>query len=244
MSSFASLALCLFCSAGQQDRTKEFLHNAIEANGGREALARIFTHYSSTKGVLRAPDGREIALRTETWLALPDRARVITTAKIDGKELRTVHVLNGDKAWRKTDGADARELSKEQMIETREKVHQWKVGRLFPLLEDGYTVQLLGEDIVEGRKLLAVRVIAKGRRDVQLYFEKGTLKLAAISSRAVVPSGKEMILRDLYTGRKSFDGVEYPTRIVRMIDSAVNTIEDVTEFIPLKNVDEKLFERP
>ena len=64
-----------------------------------------------------------------------------------------------------------------------------KVARMVPLLkEKGYELSLIGEDKVEGKKVVGVRVTKKDQKDISLFFDKETGLLAKLEYRGADPS--------------------------------------------------------
>ncbi len=80
--------------------------------------------------------------------------------------------MNGDQGWTKTDD-EVEDMDKENVDEQKEQLFADWTAFINPvaLKTDAFKLAPLGETKVEDRTLVGVRASAKGRRDMNLYFD-------------------------------------------------------------------------
>jgi hypothetical protein len=137
-----------------------------------------------------------------------DRQKLDIEAKVGGQKFRVVNVLNGDKGWARV-GDQTMELDKDQLAEAKEQGHAGWVASLVPLKDKGFTLATIGETKVNDKPAVGVKVSFKGRRDVDLYFDKQTGLLVKSETRVRdEESGQEVNEETIYGDYKDVQGTK------------------------------------
>jgi hypothetical protein len=225
------------------DAARAIVDRAIKAHGGEALLAKYKASVSKVKGAIHRPEGM-YQFTGEMAAQGPDQTRGVFETEVGGVRVRFVSVLNKDKGWEKVDD-EIEELDKEQVADAQEDAHAGWVASLAPLKDKAYTLAPLGEMPVDGRAVVGVKVSCKGRRDVNLYFDKETALLVLCESRGKdEETNQEVTERAYSTEYKDVQGVKTPmkTRVTR--DDKLYVEMELTEIQYHEKLDHGLFGRP
>src|SRR5262249_13660389 len=150
-----------------------------------------------------------------------DQKRFIVDAKINDQAFKLTKVVNGGKGWIKLNDDKAQPMNKEMLAEAQEEMYETHVVTLLPLKDKAVKLSPLGEAKVQGKDAVGVRVSHKGRRDVNLYFDKASgllLKSEMTVKNVEDGSNKEMTQETLYSDYKEFQGTKQPTKLLAKRD--------------------------
>jgi hypothetical protein len=240
------LALTAASAARADDKAdaKALIVKAIKAAGGEEKLNKFKAETFKGKGKFYGM-GEGLDYTGEWAVQRPDRFRVKIESKAGDQTFTFIRVINGDKIWMKL-GADVQEVKdKDELAEAREEMHIGQVQSLAPLMGKDYEFTLLGEIKVEGKPAVGIRVSHKGRRDVNLYFDKDASLL--VKSEAVVKdpmAGKEVTQESIYSDYKEVQGVQRAWKVVINRDGKRYVDGEVTEIELHEKLDDAAFSKP
>jgi hypothetical protein len=219
------------------EEPKEIIEKAIKATGGEEKLAKFKAQTWAAKGTYYGA-GEGQPYTAEYAVQLPDKIRV---------DIKNVFILvyDGDKGWMKM-GDNAQEMTAEQLAEQKEQQHAHYITTLLPLKGQDYTLATLGDSKVGDHPVVGVKVSSKGRRDVNLYFDKDTNLLAKgeWTVKAMEEGGKEVMQETLYSDYKDVEGVKVPMKIVLNRDGKKYVESENSDVKPADKLDESLFGKP
>ncbi|HMC88379.1 MAG TPA: hypothetical protein VKI17_02475 [Gemmataceae bacterium] len=232
----AGLALALTGTL-RAEEPKEIIDKAIKAAGGEEKLAKFKAHTWAAKGTYYGT-GDGMPYTAEYAVQFPDKIRV---------EIKNVFtlVLNGDKGWMKM-GDDAQEMNADQLAEQKEQQHANYVASLLPLKGEAYTLTALADSKVGDRPVVGVKVSTKGRRDVNLYFDKDTNLLAKgeWTVKAMEEGGKEVTQEVLYRDYKDVEGAKIAMKVNLNRDGKKYVESENSDVKPADKLDDSLFGKP
>ncbi len=207
---------CVFGSSavrgGDRDDDLAIIDQAIQAQGGADALAKLHTAVRRGEGVLYQGDDK-LPFTDEMTFDLPDRWRF--SVEIE-KNTRIAYAVAGDKGWESI-GGKADDLGAERLKELHGEIYVLWLETLLPLKKDGIDLTPLPEIKVNGQPAVGVKGSSQGLADVNIYFDKGTHLLAKLewtAREAGLPRAKEYLLGDY----KEFDGVQMPTHLIETTD--------------------------
>ena len=164
---------------------------------------------------------------------------------IANQDFTIQQALKGAKGWMAINGK-AQDLAKEQIDEVREGIHVHEVSRLLPLAGKDYKLSTLGEAKVDNNPALGVHVEYKGRRDVNLFFDKKSGLLVKIATRGKDPMAgdQEFAADTYYRDYKKVGDVMVPHKIELRRDDKLFVDGDLVEFTPSEKLDDALLTKP
>ena len=236
LGALAVFGIIIFSVRGSEEaRLREIIARAIKAHGGAENLERLKASVTKIKGKLL-----ELDYTAENSVQMPDRFRTAAESKLG----KLVQIINGDKGWVKL-GELSRECVKEELPEMREQLNALRITHLTVLTDKEYKLSPLGEEAIEGRSAIGVRVEHKGFRDVNLFFDKENGLLLKMQTPIKDPlRGEEISAETLYGDYRDVDGVMTAHRFTIKFDGKTYNEGEVTEVKYSDTLDENLFDKP
>jgi len=230
--------IIIFSVRGNKDedaKMREIIARAIKAHGG-EILEKYKASVSKAKGRLL-----DLEYTTETAFQWPDRSRTIAESRLG----KFVQVLNGDRGWVKL-GDLSRECVKEELDEMREQLNAAQIAHLAVLMDREYKLSPLGEEKIDDRPAIGVRVEHRGFRDIRLFFDKENSLLLKMETRIKDPlrGGEEVAAETLYSDYKDVDGVMTAHKVTIKYDGKTYIESEITEVKYSESLDDSVFAKP
>jgi outer membrane lipoprotein-sorting protein len=233
----AALTLAGPLGASEKE-AKEILERAIKAHGGSSALARAARCKRTDTGTV-VIQGRQVPFVSQVAFDVPQRLR--WAMEVD-KNIKTVMVLDGDKAYQ-NDGGVTRTLEAPSLKEVREEAYIHWIITLAPLTKSEFTLSALEKTKVGKDAVVGIKVSRKGYPDVSLYFlEKGGLLVKAEwrGQLARLEVDKER----LYSAHKAFDGVKVHTKETALFNGKKFNEFTISNVSFPEKLDDKTFAKP
>ncbi len=238
----AVLSLGASAPAPPDDEAQAVIERAVKAHGGFERLSRLRADRVTTQGVLIVKD-QETPFTTETTVQLPNQFRNVIRLQNEHKTV-FVNIVNGDKMYFTLDGQPEK-VSDTLADELRETMQLNQAVRLVPLLTDrSYTLEALGEVKVDDLPALGVKATAKGRRELRLFFDKGTGLLIKTEHTIDDGAGKEVVQEEMYSDFQDQDGYRRPMKLAVFRNGKKVMEAEVIEVKYLDKVDASEFAKP
>jgi hypothetical protein len=229
-----------------QDSPRSIIERAVTAHGGAERLSRLRAEKSTTQGKIFLP-GKEgvVQFSDEITLQLPGRFKhVARVTDQNNKTTVIVQFIDGDKVLTTVDG-QPHQLAAPALADLRIALELQKAARLVPLLKDpAYKLTLLNEEKVNNRQAYGVKVSAKGRKDLRLYFDHETGLLVKSEHGRDDGSGKEVLQEDFYGDFKEFGGFRRWTHIIMYRDGKKLLEAEVQDVKYFDKIDDAEFTKP
>jgi outer membrane lipoprotein-sorting protein len=226
---------------GQADALK-IIEKAIKATGDEAKLAKLTGTTYKMKGTFHGM-GAEMPYSGEAAMQLPDKSRMALEFDVGGQKFNFVMVFSGDKGWMKANDMNI-EMDADRVAEQKENMHMNQVARLVGLKDKAYTLAPLGDSKIENQNVVGVKVSTKGRRDINLYFDKETGLLAKSDMRVKDDAGQEVNQESFYKDYKTTDGIKHPTKVTIKRDGQLYIEGENTDWKPVEKLDDKLFAEP
>ncbi len=234
----------LFTQTSRADEAKEIINKAIKAHGGKEVMAKYKGSKSSMKGKITLPMVGETDFTRESAYMLPDKFKETLELDIGGNKISVVTIVNGKKMSIESNGMEIK-ITDAIKNALKDAQHMLQVGRLVPLVEDkGYKLEGLGEIKVEDKPAVGVRVISKGKKDVNLYFYKDSGLVAKVETRTVEPGTEKEITEErifVEYQKEKKDGQAVPKTVLVKHDGKDFLKADIVEISFLETVDDSEF---
>jgi hypothetical protein len=228
----------------EETEVRAVLDRAIDAHGGAEKLARYTAATMKIRGRLHNGRG-ETCDFTGLTAAVPRKLRVEINLTVLGRDCKAVQVLNGNQGW-VAQNDQVRPMSKEQLEEEQEHLYAGVVSHLVALRDKRYRLAWLGEGNVHGRDAVGLCVRRRGRRDVNLYFDKATGLLLRTEClvKDLDSGGREFVVETLYDDYRPVDGVQVAHRFTIRRDGRLYVQSQAVEVKVGEKLDDRLFDKP
>lgn len=226
------------------DDPKEIIAKAIKAHGGEEFLTKTRAAKLKSKGKINIPGAGELEFTQETAYMLPDKYRDGIDFSIMGMNVSVRTYVNGDKVILELNDKEI-DMADKVKAALKDVGHVQEVARLVPLKDKAFEVSLIGEDKVEGKKVVGVRVAKKGQKDVSMFFDRETGLLAKLEYRGAEPGtdnevNEERIVKEY---EKNADGIPVAKRIIIKHDGKQFLEAEVLEVNYFEKLDDSEFKK-
>jgi hypothetical protein len=228
-------------TARAADEAQAIVQKAIQALGGDPQLRQARGVKLQIKGVVQELDNA--AFSGEVLSQYPSQFKAVLRVETNNVQLSMIQVLNATKAWIRINGSN-QEMDAATHADMEQSAYVDSVTSLWPLLQEkNFTLSLAGETKVQDRPVLGVKVSAKGRPDITLYFDKDNgLLVKTVYRRQDATLGKEVLREDYYSDYREVN----PTRAAEQTLQAARMAPDtpaLLEFLRQHTVDEARLEK-
>jgi hypothetical protein len=241
--SVSLLLLLVAPSLRDAESPKATLERAVRACGGPARMARLRIVRATLRVILHMNE-KDVVVTGSTTLELPGRLRTEWRLP-DGSVI--LNVLDGESGWvRMVGGTRLLPLHGDALEILQEEVYASYVETLMPLLnETDFTLTTLGESTVNGQPVVGIRVVAKGHKDIELYFDRASHLLVKVARMARGTDGREVRQEAFYSDYRTVpDGPRQPFK-ARIEQNGKKCQEmEVTEVQLLDRLDDATFARP
>lgn len=244
LSAAALLAALAYQPARAADEPKDIVAQAVKAHGGEEALTKYKGVQTKTKGKITLPGVGEADYAQEVSLMIPGKLKDVMELKVAGQTVNILTIVDGDKITLEVNGKALDETDKVKDA-MKDVGHVMAVARMVPLKDKAYELSLIGDDKVDGRKVVGVRVSKKGEKDVSLYFDKETHLIAKVEFRTTdAATGNEVTEERLPSDyAKNKDGIPVPKKVVVKRDGKTFLEAEVLETRYYEKLDDGEFKK-
>jgi hypothetical protein len=224
-----------------------FVEQSIKAHGGAAKIDKYRAEVMKLEGTL-IRDGKEYAFTGESVLQLPSQFKHVVRFEVDGKKHETIAVFNGDKGWRKRDGA-TEDMSTVEMTQAKDLLHAFKVARMTSIPNDR-TYQLtnlqqaMNAAMIGDQRAWGINVAVKGEKNVVLYIGDDKKLLLKLERNLQVDAKKTAKLEEFFSDYREVNGVQRAFKRLTLIDGNKVSESKSNEINLYEQVDEKRFERP
>ena len=238
----AGLLAGLAGPAPGQDTPRAVIERAIKAHGGRERLGRVRADKVKLKGTLTVGT-KSVPFTAETTVQLPGQFKSVVQLTAGNDKHTVVHILNGDKGSIALDG-QPQKLEPAALAEMRETLQLDRAVRLVPLLTDkSFTLSSLGESKGAERTVVGIKVTAKGRRELRMYFDKDSGFLVK-TEHMLEDKGREVRQEELYSDFRDVGGYKRPIKVSAYRDGKKVMDAEMLEVRSYDRIDPVEFTKP
>ncbi len=226
------------------DDVQAILDRAVKAHGGADKLTKERTIQTKSKGTLEI-GGNSIPFTDESIIQPPGQLKTATSLDVNGQTITVNVVLDKDKGWVKV-GDKAMDMDEKTLAETKEAAYLAHIGRVVFLKEGkGTEVSLIGDDKVDGKDVVGLRVVTKGHKDVSFYFDKQTGLLTKIARQALdAQTGQEVSEERIIEEYQDVNGVKVAKKVLINRDGKKFLEAEVTDVQFLDRMDDSTFAKP
>lgn len=227
-----------------QDDVRGIIKKAIKAHGGDQNLAKFQAGQTKSKGTIIVL-GQGLDFTQELTYQLPNQFREVLHLEGGGQKATVITVYNGTEGWVTANGK-AVDLDKKLLNELKEVGHLMTISRLSPLLEDkAIKLSPAGEEKVNGKVAVGVRVERKDYRDATLFFDKDTGLVLKMKRQALDAVTKQEVDEERFVMEyQKIEGMQSPKKMVINRDGKKFMEVEVAEVKLLDKVDPATFAKP
>jgi hypothetical protein len=228
--------------ARAQDDAKAIMDKAVKAHGGAEVLGKNKAQQAKSKGRLELFGGLDFT--QESTFQFPTKFKESMHLSVMGNMVDVITVFNGKEGWISAMG-QTMPLEGDQMEAVKEAMDTLTLMRLAFLGGKDFDLASLGESKVNDRPANGVKVSRKGKKDVNLYFDKETGLLAKVEHRVKDPmAGQEVNEERFITEYQDLDGMKVAKKASIHRDGKKFMDVEVLEVKFLDKVEDGAFEKP
>ncbi len=231
-------------ASGEANKAQAIIARAIAAQGGEANLAK--QRITRMKGTFRRFGDDEQAspyVSFEQVTQLPDRLKNSQKVEIDGQKQSMTIVVKGDKGWTSVNG-QVDDINEAMLASAKEDLYVDQVSSLLPLKGTKYQLSVLAEVTVNGKPAVGVKVAARGRPDVRLYFDKESMLLVKRVQRVSDGIGGQVTQEEFFSEYKETDKVKLPRKLMTLADGKKISEGSITEIQFLPKIEDKEFDKP
>lgn len=244
---FGLLAFTLLACHAAADNVKvdekEIIEKAIKAHGGADNLAKFKAVKMKGKGTIDLL-GNEVEFTADIQNLLPDKTHAEIRFDVGGQQLTVTQIFNGKKGWIATNDV-SKEAEEDELKSLRNDAHANYLESILPLRDDkSLTVKSIGREKVNDKLAFGLKVTAKDRGEVKLYFDKDSGLLVKQQRKTKGPEEGEVEAESYYSAYKAFSGVQQAMKQLVHHDGKKYLEFEVTDVKMLEKLDDSTFEQP
>lgn len=231
-----AVAIALAAGMGRADDqpdAKVLLHKAMKAMNSEAKLVNLGIATAKLK-LTGSKGGQDFSVDIDGHCQALSQYRAELQFQGGGQNFNGALVLNGDKGWLKK--MDKVEPAPEGIADFIQNVfYAGRMPLLLPALaQKDFKLTPLGEVTVGTQAALGLSISHKDRKDVSLFFDKGTGLPIKSEIRLDMPrQNKEVTVEYLYCDYKDYEGVKLPSKIALKVD----TMEHTLALLEIKSAD-------
>jgi hypothetical protein len=236
------LSLCGLGRAEDKDVTS-ILDKAIKALGGEDKLGAVKAASWKAKGTITF-GGNDNNVSSETTVQGLGHFRQEFEGEFNGQAIKGVTVVSGDKGWRKF-GEEVMELDKDALANAKRTIYlQFLPITVVPLKGKDFKVESAGEEKINGKPAVCIKVTGPDTKDFKLCFDKETGLPVQLIARVVGFMNDEFTQETTLSDYQDFGGIKRATKILAKRDGEKFQDMVISGFKVLDKVDPKTFEEP
>lgn len=196
-----------------QDDAKAIMDKSIKAYGGVAQLKKWscgYVKYRSTAEGMGMPG----SVVMEETFQFPGRFKRIAVYQLQGRESRSVYVIDKEKSWSKFNDRETQTEPDGNDFGKKTEHPYANFYSLAPVIAGNNTFKRLDDDKAGTQEVAVVRIQGENQVQVDFYFDKKTALLLKTRRYSVDPdSGKKIIADVFLEEHKEVQGVTVPMRI-------------------------------
>jgi hypothetical protein len=225
------------------DESTAVIDKAIKAHFPKGLDTKNKGVRTKSKGMLHI-SGLDLEFTQEVTAQGASKFKEVMQLTVMNKNVMVTTVFNGKEGWIRADDKDIK-VTAEILDEFKQVAYSMGLVQGFFLKDKALKFMAVGESQVKGKAALGVRVSRDGKRDVTLYFDKGTGLLAKVDQRKRdIMSGQEVNEERYITEYQDVGGRKVAKKIEVQRDGAALLEAEVTEVQIVPGFDDAEFVEP
>lgn len=212
-------------------------------HGGEANLAKTLTAKLHAKTKMSLGPNLDAELDFIEAFELPSRYHRIVRGTANGKAIEMEYAITDGSGWLRSNGGPARDHKGEKL--PIQSYWTTNLAMLPRYLGDEFTLEAGGEDKIDGKAAIGVKLKGKFGGEALAYFDAKTSLLVKCKNRAPHPlTGKEMDNELYFSEYKTVSGVQYPHRLTTFSAGKKMTEFRIERIELVEKIDDRLFQKP
>jgi hypothetical protein len=228
-------------ASADEKEAMAIVDKGIKALGGEEKLQKLDAVSWKSKGKLTFNENESEFTAQATFQGL-DRYR----GEFSTDQFQGVFVLSGSKGWGKF-GENAMEMDEDSVKrEKRQSIYLQLIPvKLLPLKGKEFKLDTAGEEKVDDKAAVGVKVTDPDGKEFTLYFDKESGLPVKLAAQVMGFGGQDEFKQETtYKEYKDFGGIKKATKVHSSRDGKPFVDSEVTEFKVLDKVPADTFSEP
>lgn len=236
--------LLLACgTANAADDAITIIDKAIKAQGGVDKMAKAKGQQWQVNGIMHFMEMKLPYTANYTFSA-PNQFRFNMKAEFGGQKIEMQAGTDGKTTWQSM-GAMVEEMPEKKAKALNHNIYGMYLSLLLPLKEKEYTLSVTGEEKVNDKPAVGIKVTAKNKPDFVLYFDKAIGLIVKTSSETWDEFTDKVVPQEVYfVDYKEKDGEKVFNKLLIKRSGKDLLEEEITGSKLLDTVDAKLFAKP
>lgn len=189
---------------------------------------------TKAKGTLHVM-GVDLEFTQEVSVQAASKFKEVMQLNVMNKDITVTTVFNGKEGWIRTGDKDV-DVTAEMLDEFKEAVYSIGLMQGLFLKDKSVKFSLLGEVQVKGKPALGLTLSRKGKKDISVFFDKGTGLISKV----------EMRKRDFMSGQEVTEErfiLEYQDQDGRKVAKKVEVVRDGSPLMEAEVTSVQIFEK-
>jgi hypothetical protein len=196
-----------------------------------------------SKGTLHI-QGLDLDYNQEVSVLTPSKFKEVMQLTVMNKNITVTSVFNGKEGWILADGKDVK-VTDEILDEFKDAAYSMNLMQGLFMKDKSVKYSSLGAVQVKGKAAVGVRVSREGKKDINLYFDKGTGLISKVEMRKRdLMSGQEVLEERYITEYQDVSNRKVAKKVEVQRDGKALIEAEVTEMQILEKLDDSEFAQP
>lgn len=225
-----------YCNAGD-DQPIDLVKRSVKYLGGAKNLKKYKALSFTEEGVFYGDgEGMEYTGKYSSLGTSKMRMEIVGVF---------TQVFDGKKGWMQQ-GGQTIDMNDDQIKAMKSQMYAGMVMQLYPIVGKKFTLSFDGEEKVDGKKAVIVKVMKKGHKDVRLFFDPKTAALVKAEYTAPMDGmpGKNVKYTTIYSDYKSDGKIKYASQYLMTRDGKKFLKSKIISFKSAEKLPPKTFVKP
>jgi hypothetical protein len=225
--------LTLTGGAAEGDATA-IINKAIKAHFPKGHDTKTKGLRTKSKGTMHVA-GLDLEFTQDVVVQMPNKFKEVMNLTVMDKKVKVTTVYNGKEGWIRSDDKDVK-VTEEILAEFKEAAYVMGLMQGVLLNDKAVKFSLAGEAKVKGKAAVGVTVSREGKKDITVFFDKGTGLITKV----------KMLKRDLMSGEEVTEErfvTEYQEVSGRKVAKKVEVLRDGKPLFEAEMLETRILEK-
>jgi hypothetical protein len=236
------LLLALNSSGGESD-SAAIIAKAIKAHFPKGLDGKNKGVRTKAKGTLHVM-GLDLDFTQEVSVQDSKKFKEAMQLSVMGKNIAVTTVFDGKEGWILADGKEVK-VTDDILTELKDAAYTMALMSGVFLKDKGVKFSVIGESKVKDKPAVGITVSREGKKDINLFFDKGTGLIAKVEMRKRdIASGQELTEERFITEYQDVAGRKVAKKVEVLRDGKQFLEAEITEMQILEKLDDSEFVQP